>query len=109
MCPPELAKHLSKEIKNLPQPEHIRSEISDWIARDDKNRTGGLLASLEDMYTQDDEWSVEEGQDDRLEDELKQSLGTGLYAAMVRKGAKAAKESASVGSVTQKIICSCIA
>ena len=35
MCSPELAKHLQREIKNLPQPEHIRSEISDWIARDD--------------------------------------------------------------------------
>ena len=62
-----------------------------------KTRLEDFLASLEDMYTQDDEWPVEEGQDDPLEDELKQSLGTELYAAMVRncilktKGGKGGK------------------
>ena len=47
MCPLELAKHLQKDAKNQVKPEEVRAEISDWIARDNKHRAGGLLARLQ--------------------------------------------------------------
>ena len=47
ICPLELAKYLQKEAKRFELPEQLREEISDWIARDDRNRAGGLLAGLD--------------------------------------------------------------
>ena len=80
MCPAELAKHLAREIKSLQQPEQIRAEISDWIARDDKNRTGGLLANLEDSAINESEGWPEDGEHEGMQDELRQHLGEELFA-----------------------------
>ncbi len=88
MCPIDLAKHLQKEIKNLEKPDQMRTEISDWIARDDKNRSGGLLASLKEWsedYAQE-EAEEDPWQEEELQEELKNSLGEELFAAVIKKG-----------------------
>ena len=63
----------------------MRAEISDWIARDDKNRSGGLLAGLD---LRQDGQPEEEGteHDEEAQEEIRRTVGDELFAVMVKKG-----------------------
>ncbi len=73
ICPLELAKHIQKEAKRYDLPEQVREEISDWIARDDKNRSGGLLAEL-GLKSGDHEDPDDEGLDEEAQEEIRKTV-----------------------------------
>ena len=92
----------TKEMKNFPKPEQIREEISTWVDRDDKHRSGGLLANLEDLMGRDlGEAPEEEGEEEQYE-ELKQTLGEELFAAVVKKEILKKRPSKSKGKGKQE-------
>ena len=84
ICPLELAKHLQKEAKRFEKPEQVREEISDWVARDDRNRAGGLLAGLDAKV--EEPVAEEEEVDEEYQDEVRQTVGEEMFAVMVKKG-----------------------
>ena len=85
ICPLELAKHIQREAKRFVLPEQVREEISDWIARDDKHRSGGLLAEL-GLKTGEQDGQEEEGHDEETQEEIRKTVGDELFAVMVKKG-----------------------